>query len=72
MKIVCNEESYNANSVVDIVKVISDIYHKGDVCLGEIFAEVKIYGCTIEEVIDIAKELRFKIDGIEDSVDYKE
>lgn len=42
---------------------ILDIYHENDLCLGEIFASVSIVGLSIEEVLELAEDLRCEIDG---------
>lgn len=63
---------HEGNTVPEMIDKLKSLYNEGEVVLGELFTSIHLVGVSIEEVINIAKILRRDIDGIEDSVDYKE
>lgn len=42
---------------------ILEEYHKNDVCLGELFSQLKIQGLSVEDVVWVYSELRNDVDG---------
>jgi hypothetical protein len=55
-------EAFTEQEVVGYVK---EVYHQGDIVLGELLACLTLDGFTMEETENIIKKLRQDIDGIE-------
>jgi len=58
-----NPDAIEVNNIAHAKQKILDIYHENDLCLGEIFASVSIVGLSIEDVLELAEDLRCEIDG---------
>ena len=58
-----NPNAIEVDSIQRAKEMILDIYHKNDLCLGEILASVSVVGLTVEEILELVEDLRYEIDG---------
>ena len=55
--------TYDCLDANDIVSAIIEEYHRSDICLAELLAQIEIRGVSIETVVEIYAELFRIIEG---------
>lgn len=58
-----HQNTIEADSICRAKELIRNMYLKKDSCLGEVLTSVSVVGLTIKEILELADDLKYEVEG---------